>query len=65
MIRAKGDGWDDVERTAYKESGGAFLGVARHTLLGGRDSDDALGFEVRYFEVDPGGHSSLERHRHA
>jgi quercetin dioxygenase-like cupin family protein len=40
-----------------------FRGVARHTLAGGQDLPAE--FELRYFELEPGGYSSLEKHRHA
>ncbi len=64
IVRARGEGWVGVEPKAYKDGDSSFLDVARHTLLGGRDQSDALAFEVRYFEVAPGGYSSLERHAH-
>jgi quercetin dioxygenase-like cupin family protein len=45
---------------AYKEDGGThFKAISRQVLL----SDD--GAELRYFEIAPGGHSTLERHDHA
>jgi quercetin dioxygenase-like cupin family protein len=65
VVRTTEGGWGDVERRAYKDEPGAYVGVVRHTLLGGREAAERLGFEVRYFEVEPGGYSSLERHRHA
>ena len=65
VVRAVDGGWDTVDRRAYKEGEGPYLGVARHTLLGGRDAEDAIDFEVRYFEVAPGGYTSLEHHEHA
>ena len=50
--------WDGVPLLAYKEDGGThFKSVTRQVLFGG-DS------ELRYFEVAPGGHTSLERHAH-
>ena len=55
-------GWDDVERVAYKTDAGApFRDVTRQTLF---RRDDMAG-ELRYFEIGAGGHSTLERHRHA
>jgi quercetin dioxygenase-like cupin family protein len=38
-------------------------GVSRHVLGAGESLPAA--FEVRYFELEPGGYSSLEKHRHA
>lgn len=53
--------WEDVERHAYKEEGSApFKDITRQTLF----KDDALAGELRYFEIAPGGHSTLERHEH-
>jgi mannose-6-phosphate isomerase-like protein (cupin superfamily) len=59
---AKGDfRWEGVELRAYKDEASApFKGVSRQTLA----SDPNLDAELRYFEVEPGGHSTLERHDH-
>lgn len=64
VIRGKDAGWTGVAAKRYKDGDGPFLGVVRHTLLGGGASESDLTFEVRYFEVAPGGYSSLERHAH-
>jgi quercetin dioxygenase-like cupin family protein len=54
--------WQGVDVLAYKEEGSApFRGVTRQVLF----ADRALGCELRYFEVAPGGHTTLERHEHA
>jgi hypothetical protein len=53
--------WRGVEEHAYKESDGTFLDVTRRVLC--RDHD-GQGVEVRYFEVGPGGHTTLEKHEH-
>ena len=54
-------GWEAVERLPYREDGRAlFKSVTRQVLF----SDPALRGELRYFEVAPGGHSTLERHEH-
>ena len=58
-----GDGyrWTAVELTRYKEEGGApFRDVTRQTLF----RDPGMRGELRYFEVAPGGYSTLERHAH-
>ena len=39
-----------------------FAGVSRHTLA--RPEDLPATWELRYFEFEPGGYSSLEKHRH-
>jgi quercetin dioxygenase-like cupin family protein len=54
--------WAAVELTRYKEEGDAlFRDVTRQTLFRRADMNG----ELRYFEVAPRGHSTLERHRHA
>ncbi|KAA5604915.1 cupin domain-containing protein [Roseospira marina] len=54
--------WEGVDVLAYKEEGSApFKAVTRQILF----SEPWLGCELRYFEVAPGGHSTLERHEHA
>ena len=60
--RARPDyGWEGVERLPYKEDERArFKSVSRQILF----SDPALAGELRYFEVEPGGFTSLERHEH-
>ncbi|MCC6707222.1 MAG: cupin domain-containing protein [Gammaproteobacteria bacterium] len=53
--------WQDVEVLAYKQSGEApFKDVTRQVLF----EDPDLGCQWRYFEVAPGGHTTLERHQH-
>jgi quercetin dioxygenase-like cupin family protein len=64
VVRAQGFRWAGVPLREYKDPGPHYLDVTRQTLLGAPDGGDALPFEVRYFEVGPGGHSTLERHRH-
>jgi mannose-6-phosphate isomerase-like protein (cupin superfamily) len=56
--------WAGVEPEAYKHKGGPFKDVTRHTLLGERPGEEALQFITRYFEVQPGGYSTLEVHQH-
>lgn len=58
--------WDGVGRQAYKPSvptALAWEGVTRQTLIGA--AAEPVAFHLRYFELAPGGFSSLERHRHA
>lgn len=53
--------WTGVDVLAYKAEGSApFRDVTRQVLF----ADATLGCELRYFEVAPGGHSTLERHVH-
>lgn len=53
--------WEDVEFRPYKEDDRAlFKSVSRQILF----SDLDLAGELRYFEIAPGGFSTLERHEH-
>jgi mannose-6-phosphate isomerase-like protein (cupin superfamily) len=53
--------WADVDVLAYKAEGAApFKDITRQVLFG----DPNLASELRYFEIAPGGHSTLERHEH-
>jgi mannose-6-phosphate isomerase-like protein (cupin superfamily) len=53
--------WSGVDLLAYKERGTApFKSITRQTLF----SDEDLEGELRYFEIEPSGHSTLERHQH-
>lgn len=58
--RFEGFRWEDVPLLAYKD-GGPYKGVTRQVLFEGEAS---LPVQWRYFEVEPGGHSTLERHAH-
>jgi quercetin dioxygenase-like cupin family protein len=52
--------WQDVEVLKYKD-GGPYKDVTRQTLF---EAHEKLPVQWRYFEVAPGGHSTLERHDH-
>ena len=61
--RAKRDGfrWDEVSVLDYKAEGQApFRDVTRQVLF----ESTEMAAQLRYFEVAPGGHSTLERHEH-
>jgi hypothetical protein len=54
--------WRGVDVLAYKREGAApFRDVTRQVLF----DDPALACQLRYFEVGPDGHTTLERHEHA
>ena len=54
--------WDAVAHQPYKQDGSApFKDISRQVLF----HEDNLGCELRYFEMDAGGYSTLERHEHA
>ena len=53
--------WEGTDVLAYKDEGAApFKAITRQTLF----RDPALKGELRYFEMAPGGYSTLERHDH-
>lgn len=54
--------WAGVETKIYKTEGTHFKDIIRRQLLGPETPGTA--FELRYFEVAPGGYSSLEIHEH-
>jgi len=59
--KAKDYHWDGVEVMPYKEDARAlFKSITRQVLF----ADPAQQSELRYFEVAPGGFSTLERHEH-
>jgi quercetin dioxygenase-like cupin family protein len=58
---AGGFRWHGIPRRAYKSAGAHFRAIQRQTLF---DEPDQLGVQVRYFEIGPGGYSTLERHHH-
>lgn len=59
--KARGYRWEGVDELPYKEDGRAlFKSITRQTLF----SDPRMQGELRYFEVAPGGFSTLERHEH-
>ncbi len=54
--------WEGIEVLPYKRQGPHFRGVTRQVLIRDLPGLDA---QVRYFEIEPGGYSTLERHEHA
>jgi len=53
--------WDGVSLLAYKDEGSApFKAITRQVLF----QRPEIPCELRYFEMAPGGHSTLERHEH-
>jgi mannose-6-phosphate isomerase-like protein (cupin superfamily) len=59
--KAKGYRWEGVAELPYKEDDRAlFKSITRQMLF----ADPELHGELRYFEMAPGGFSTLERHEH-
>lgn len=64
VIRQQDFQWSGIVRKEYKADGSHFRDIVRHTLLGEASDEKALKSVLRYFEIQPGGYSSLERHQH-
>jgi ribulose-bisphosphate carboxylase large chain len=63
VIRHQGDfTWQDVPLEAYKATTELWKGITRRELIGKRG--ESPHFHVRYFELQPGGYSTLEKHEH-
>lgn len=65
VIRTTSGGWEGVPVEGYRP--GAAVGVERHTIVGGRKGDPSEpgpSNELRYFELQPGAVSRLEKHEH-
>ncbi len=59
--KAKDFRWEGVEELPYKDDGRAlFKSITRQVLF----SDPEMQGELRYFEMQPDGFSTLERHEH-
>ncbi len=52
--------WDNVTDKTYEN--GDVVGASKKILIG--PEDGSANFRVRYFRVEPGGHSRLEKHPH-
>lgn len=62
VIKSTGYNWENIEKKEYKTDTHNFKGIHRCTLL--KDESPGLNVETRYFEIQPGGYSSLELHKH-
>lgn len=58
---ADGLRWGDVELKNYKEEGSHFKAITRQNLFSDEGDQPC---ELRYFEIQPGGHSTFEKHVH-
>lgn len=54
--------WEGVRDEPYKPEGSDWAKIVRRVLVGSHG--ETAKFHVRYFEISPGGNSSLEKHRH-
>jgi quercetin dioxygenase-like cupin family protein len=64
VIKSSDYQWEDVPRKDYKDDNSCYKGVHRYGLLGEQPDELALTFQTRYFEVEEGGYTSFEYHRH-
>lgn len=60
VIRWAGGAVPDAPLLPYKTADGSFCAVSRRVIA----APDSAAFEVRYFEIEAGGHSTFERHDH-
>src|SRR6266705_1312450 len=61
VLKFAGFRWDAVPVKEYKSGDAPYKGVTRQTLLGENAGEEPFTFVTRYFEVQPGGYSTLER----
>jgi len=64
VLACDGFRWAGVATREYKQPSDPSRGVTRQTLFGEATGEEPLDFVTRYFEVAPGGYTTLERHRH-
>ena len=62
VIKSSNFSWQGVDRKVYKTDTHNFKDIHRISLLG--DDIKELNIQTRYFEIQSGGYSSLELHRH-
>lgn len=64
IYQHKGDcSWKGIPTEKYKDTEESWSSILRRVLIGDRGEDTR--FHVRYFEIEPGGFSSFEKHRHS
>lgn len=64
VIKCSNYQWNSIARKKYKGDTSCYKGVHRYSLLGHQPDEQALTFQTRYFEVEAGGYTSFEYHRH-
>ena len=52
--------WEGLDPSFYNDGG--LKGVMKYILVG--PDDGAANYRIRYFQLEPGGHSKLETHPH-
>lgn len=64
IIKCKNYRWKGIEPRVYKDDKSCYKGVKRFSILGEREDEQQLNFQTRYFEVETGGYTTLEYHKH-
>ncbi len=64
VLKFRGFRWDTVPLREYKSGDAPYKDVTRQTILGKGAGEEPCNFLTRYFEIQPGGYSTLERHQH-
>src|SRR5882724_5041658 len=64
VLKFSGFRWDGVPVREYKTGDVPYRDVTRQTLLGEAAGEEPFRFVTRYFEIQPDGYSTLERHQH-
>jgi len=54
--------WRGIRKEVYKSDDGSWSGISKQVLIGSHA--ESANLHVRYFEIFPGGYSSLECHDH-
>jgi ribulose-bisphosphate carboxylase large chain len=54
--------WMGIKKLPYKTKGDEWSDITRMVMIGSQG--ESTKFHIRYFEIDPEGYSSLEKHRH-
>ncbi len=62
IYKHKGFRWSGIKKERYKFNEGGWEAISRNTLIGSHG--ETTKFHLRYFEIQPGGYSSMERHKH-
>ncbi len=63
ILRFENYHWSNRQAQTYKHhSKGSFKQVSRHELIGAHGENTT--FDLRYFEIESGGYTSLEKHEH-
>jgi ribulose-bisphosphate carboxylase large chain len=62
FVPGEAHAWTGVPQQAYKPAADHHCGVLRSVLVG--EAGERTQFHLRYFEISPGGFTTLEHHRH-